>query len=270
MQGRQVNSASFHFVSHGNCYLHLPDANRPVELNQGDLLLFPRNQSHRISASELAPEQSKGIPFQDYQQGVLPDSTGLVCGLLELEHIHKNPLLDELPSVVIVRNQPGQHYWVAPLLELINRELQDSDAGCEAAIDKLADILFIQVIRCYLKDHQPLSGLLAALQDSKLHKALKLMHAKPADKWTLESLAAAVGVSRSVFAERFREVIGETPMGYLTRWRMQQAYHWLHNEHLSVMDVAERTGYQSDAAFSKAFKKEFGFGPGAARRDVST
>ncbi len=268
MQGKQVNNASFHFVSHGRCYLHLPEVEQVTELGQGDLLLFPRNQQHQISASQTVPQQSESSSFEDYQQGVLPDSTGLVCGLLELEHIHSNPLLDELPSVVIVRNQPEEHYWVMPLLQLINQELLDKSPGCEAAVDKLADMLFIQVIRCYLRHHQPATGLLAALQDDKLHKALRLIHAKPADKWTLDSLARAVGVSRSVFAQRFKVTIGATPMGYLTRWRMQQAYRWLHDEQLSVLDVSERSGYQSDSAFSKAFKKVFGFGPGAARRDL--
>lgn len=237
-------------------------------LEQGDLLLFPRSHKHQISVSDEPQPMRPTSPHDTYADGVLPGSTGLLCGLLELENVQRNPLLDELPDVWIMRYQQDQHEWLTPLLTMLSRELTDDSAGRDAVVNKLADVLFIQVIRDYMRHHQPNTGVIAALQDAQLHQALTLIHEDVAGNWTLESLAGEVGLSRSVFAERFKQVIGDTPMQYLLQWRMQRALHWLKDDKLSVMAVAERCGYQSDAAFSKSFKKVHGYGPGEARRGL--
>lgn len=271
MQGMQVNMASFHFVSKGNCFLHLPQASEPYCLQEGDFLLFPHSQSHKLSHYSQMPDES--LPANGmlgdvlgFEQPALTESTGLVCGLLELQHARPNPLLKELPPVVIVRNDPQLNTWLLPLVQLLQQELVDQSPGGEAVVDKLADVLFVQVIRHYLAHQSPTQGVLAALAEPQLHRALELLHAEPGYAWTLEELAQQIGLSRSVLAARFKQVLGLSVMQYLTEWRMQQAYIWLREEQQSVLEVAERCGYQSDAAFSKAFKKVLGFGPGEARK----
>jgi AraC family transcriptional activator of mtrCDE len=267
MNGVQTPTASFHFISHGCCYLHLLEQ-PSIRLQQGDLLLFPRSQAHIITAEPKLELENKKQDYFTYQQGILPESTGLVCGLLKLEHYKRHPLLDELPAVVVMRHDDISQPWLQPLLTMLNQELLDNSAGSEATIDKLVDVLFIKVIRHYLKKHKSEKGLLAALNDKPLHEALKLMHQDISIAWDLATLANQVGLSRSVFAERFKLVMGDTPIHYLTKWRMQQAYMWLKEENNSVLSASVRCGYQSEASFSKAFKKIMGFGPGQARRRV--
>lgn len=252
--------AAFHIVGRGRCWLHLRDAAAPQTLQDGDIVVFPHNAWHMLSgAPDLAGEDNLMPPA-----GEGPFTT-LVCGYFEFQAGDKNPILDALPEVLVVRREEaGRH------LELIGQLLIDearSEAiGTRTVLDKLADTLFVMVVRHHIGSLSDQSGLLAALADPRLRKALSVMHREPASAWTLESLAQVAGMSRASFAQRFSELVGTSPIEYLTRWRMTQAELLLRNPQISVATAAERVGYETEAAFRKAFKRVHGVGPGSIRR----
>lgn len=252
--------AAFHFVGAGQCWLHTRSAAPPEVLSGGDLAIFPHDAWHLMSG---APELD-GTENRMVMEGGGPFTT-LVCGYFEFLAGDKNPILDALPEVIVVRRSvAGRH------LELIGQMLLD-EAGTESigtrtVLDKLADTLFVMVVRHHVQHLSDQRGILAALADPRLRKALGAMHREPAKGWTLETLAQMAGMSRASFAQRFNELVGTTPIEYLTRWRMTQAELMLRNPQVSVASAAERVGYETEASFRKAFKRIHGVGPGSIRR----
>ncbi len=169
-----------------------------------------------------------------------------------------HPLIGELPDVIHVRGMESRHPgwldWVAPILI---GETGSGRPGAETIVDRLAEVLLIQVLRAHLLDHQQGRGFLAAIMDRRINNALKVIHAGAGDEFTLADIARAAGMSRSSLAGRFKDVMGEAPMAYLGRWRMLQARDLLSTTGLPLADVAERVGYGSEAAFSRAFRRAF-------------
>jgi AraC-like DNA-binding protein len=231
--------AAFHVVGEGRCWLHLRDA-PPQPLDGGDLVV-------------CLPDADDG-PF-----------TTLVCGYFEFMAGDKNPILDALPEVIVVRGSSGSPH-LGVIGRLLLEEADTADPGSRTVLDKLADTLFVMVVRHYINQATDRQGVLAALADTRLRRALAAMHREPARAWTLESLAQVAGMSRAGFAQRFADLVGSTPIEYLTRWRMTQAELLLRNPQVSVAGAAERVGYETEAAFRKAFKRIHGIGPGALRR----
>jgi transcriptional regulator GlxA family with amidase domain len=196
--------------------------------------------------------------------------TTLVCGDFDIERHAWNPLLESLPDVIVARHDdPANAQHLDAMLSLIVAEAGSDEPGGKAVVDKLAETLFVHVIRTHLRHQQAeAAGYLAALVDHHVGKALQAIHEEPGRKWTVEDLAHTAGQSRSAFAERFQRLAGITPLQYLTRWRMRRAHEWLTTGSDSVARIAERCGYDSEAAFAKVFKREIGVGPGAARRQA--
>jgi len=156
-------------------------------------------------------------------------------------------------------------------LQLMALEARDLQPGGETIITRLADILVVQAIRSWLAaDPVAQKGWLGALQDKQIGRAILLIQRYPAEAWTVASLAENVSMSRSAFAARFKDLVGETPMHYATRWKMNLALTWLKEQDLTLVTLADRLGYQSEAAFSRAFKRFIGMSPGAARRSEKT
>lgn len=257
--------ATFHMVSRGACWLHLPNLEQAIALASGDLVVFPHDAVHTISNSEQPP--AANIPRN---QTPNPEEKGpgatIICGYFEFERHHWNPLLDALPEVLVIHNEESAN---VPLMETLERvmtyEVESEQLGSALLIDKLSEILFIHVIRCYLR-HNHENGFIAALADAQIGKALGSIHENPAHHWNVKSLAKEAGLSRSAFAERFNRMVGMAPIQYLTHWRMTQAHEIFISTHESVARVASSSGYQSEVAFAKAFKKHFGYGPGEVRR----
>jgi AraC family transcriptional activator of mtrCDE len=252
--------ATFHLVGEGRCWLHLRDGAAPQALEGGDLVVFPHDAWHMLAGT---PELH-GDDDRLEMDGEGPFTT-LVCGYFEFMEGDKNPILDALPEVIVVRQQDaGRH------LELIGRllmeEAETAGPGSRTVLDKLADALFVMVVRHYINRSSDQRGLLAALADPRLRRALAVMHLESAKGWTLAALAQEAGMSCASFAQRFAEMVGTTPIDYLTRWRMIQAELLLRNPQVSVASAAERAGYETEAAFRKAFKRVHGVGPGAIRR----
>lgn len=257
--------ATFHLVARGGCWLHLDDTEEPVALAGDDLIVFPHDARHTITNSPYPVAD-------DFPRNRLPDeSTGgpgvtLICGYFDFDRESWNPLLDSLPDVMIIRNDgtetvPFSH----ALRHLLIHEIESAQLGATLVVDKLSEILFIHALRHHLKNSDE-QGFIAALADGKIGRILSRIHEQPAHNWSVERLAEVAGMSRSAFSARFTQLVGLSPMHYLSRWRMTKAHELLRSGAHSVAQVAERSGYQSEAAFAKAFKKQFGFGPGAARK----
>ncbi|MEM7098364.1 MAG: AraC family transcriptional regulator [Pseudomonadota bacterium] len=260
-----TGKASFHIVSHADCYIQSNDLNEEIRLQVGDCVLFPRDSKHLLSnVAECAftPNQQTAV---GYEEGLQPNGVGLICGYFHFRQNAASALLEILPDAVVIRRQDA-HANMATLMDLMIAESLNTAAGTEAVVDRLAEALFVIILKEHVSNGEQAVGLAAALKDPKIYKALVRMQAEPQAKWSVEQLAELAAMSRSTFAERFKTLLGESPMEYLTRWRMQLAYNMLDEERLSVLEVALRSGYESEASFAKAFKRIIGVGPGAVRQ----
>lgn len=260
-----TGKATFHLVASGTCWLHLQDKHEPLELRGGDLIVFPRDARHVISDNPEPPEPD--LPAGVVESGGDGPSTSLICGYFEFDSGQVNPLLDALPDAVHIESEHTSNaVWLDTLVTLISLETDSGTPGAEVIVDKLSDVLFIQVVRTYMRENGVHKGLLAALGDPQVYRVLQAVHENPGDKWSVESMAGCAGMSRSAFAKRFQRLMEITPMHYVTHWRMQRAYDALAGSRQSVASVAEMVGYLSEASFSKAFKQHIGVGPGSVRK----
>ena len=247
-------TAWFHLLDQGECWLTMGDSDVRVRMGAGDLVVLPRGTAHTL------------LPVEGPDGRVDESSyTTMLCGEFRFESTTGNPVMDALPDLMHVRGaESGDAY--RRLAQLLVNEAGHPGFGMQAVVDKLADALFVMALRQHLSGTEGRRGLFAALADSRLKRALEAMHRDPGRDWTVASLAEVALLSRTAFAERFAEVLEETPYQYLTRWRMAQALRLLRDPRLSVAHVAERLGYQTEAAFRRSFKRVHGYGPGSVRR----
>lgn len=269
--------ASFHVLLDTSCWLRLPDA-EPQVLQPGELVLLPHGHGHKLSDTPTGPTRSINELAEEHELttdhcGVLRHGGGgarttMICGAVRFGHAVAHPLLPLLPPVIRVRpDQQETVDWLASTLSFMTQEARNIRPGGQTVIARLADVLVIQAIRfCLEAQPEVPTGWMAALRHPHIGRAINLMHRRPGADWTLDSLGSAVGMSRSSFAERFAELVGEPPMQYLTRWRMHLAASWLRDQELNLANIAERLGYRSEAAFSRAFKRATGLPPATWRR----
>lgn len=255
-----MRRAAFHLIGAGTCWFHTRLSPSPQRLQAGDLVVLPHDDWHMLTAQP----QLQGEEVRPLSDGDGPFTT-MVCGYFDFQAGQRNPVLDALPPVIVVTAADGGRP-MAVLGELLLSEAECGDVGTRTVLDKLADTLFVIVVRQYLKQSDDPKGVLAGLADARLRKALAAIHRAPGEAWTLEALAQEAGMSRTSFAQAFNERIGTPPFDYLTRWRMTQAELLLRNPTVSVARVAEQMGYETEAAFRKAFKRVHGVGPGSVRR----
>lgn len=266
----------FHVVTSGGCSLEVEGA-EPLRLQPGDLALVPHGEGHRLRSDAGAPaptihELHRELVSGRYEilrHGEGGDATSMVCGGVSFDHPAAHNLVKLLPRIMHVEasNSP-QTDWMRSTLRLMAAEARELRPGGEIVITRLSDILIIQAIRSWIETAPAAqTGWLGALQDRQIGRALLLIHRDPARAWTLASLADELAMSRSAFAARFTELVGEPAMHYVTRWRMQVALNWLTEDGAAVGELASRLGYQSEAAFSRAFKRVIGVAPGAVRRN---
>ena len=268
----------FHLLSEGTCRVALPGASEVLDLRAGDLILFPHGDGHRLGSDlQLAPagaevlvEHSPDGGLARVRHGGGGARTRFVCGYLACDKRLCRPLLGALPRMLRVELGDGPAAaWVTATLQRGASETHAPKPGSEALLGRLAESLFVEAIRHYtasLPEDQ--SGWLAGLRDPHVGRALALLHADPARDWEVEALARESGLSRSALGERFVALIGEPPMQYLTGWRLALAAQSLSGTNEAVARIAERVGYESEAAFNRAFKREFGMPPAAWRRSV--
>jgi AraC-like DNA-binding protein len=263
----------FHVVATGSCWLSVPG--EPArQLRVGDLALVPHGRGHQLlsepghPAPDLfdLPRQAVSDRFEILQHGGGGASATVLCGAVCFDHPSARRLIEILPALLVLEASPRLD-WMHTTLRLLADEASNLRPGGDAVITRLADILVIQALRAWMEqDAAAQVGWLAALRDRQIGQALALIHRDPAHAWTLAELARAVAMSRSAFSARFTALVGESVMRYVTRWRMQLAYARLQSDGIPVAALAERFGYESEAAFSRAFKRVIGQSPGACRR----
>jgi AraC-like DNA-binding protein len=265
----------FHVVTSGRCWLEVEGA-EPCLLQPGDLALVPHGEGHRLASESGAPaaklfdlpHQHLSERYEIIRQGGGGALTTLLCGVIRFDQPAARHLVGVLPKLISVEawSSPEQE-WIQSTLRLLVAEARAIRPGGETIITRLADILVIQAIRAWIeRDPAAQTGWLGALRDRQVGPAIATLHREPARPWTVATLAAEAAMSRSAFAARFSELVGETPMQYVARWRMHVAHTWLQEDRATLGELAFRLGYRSEAAFGRAFKRFVGVPPGAVRR----
>jgi AraC-like DNA-binding protein len=276
-------AAQFHVLRRGRCWLTMNATAPagPLRLDAGDVVLLPRGHAHALADDPATRHE----PLQELLQRHHPEEhpgplrlggdgepATLICGYFTFAPGAVHPLLSVLPPLIVVRGEGGRaRSWLESTLDLIADETVAGRPGGETLVDRLTEALFIQVLRSHLAE-QPGDGApswLAGLRDPKVAAALGCIHRQPGHHWTVDDLARSAGMSRSAFSARFRELVGEPPLAYLTRWRMHLAAGHLQKTALTMPEIAERVGYQAEASFSKVFKKMWGVAPATYRREAA-
>ena len=260
---------SYHILTEGRCYGGVI-GEEPVELVAGDVIVFPHGDAHVMSSGRdvHGPHVYTTAPARYPHTVILgdggPRAVSAVCGFLGCDRRPFNPLLEALPRRMHLRGLPKA--WLDSFTREVTEESRFGRAGADEVLTRLAELMFIEVLRRYLDDLPPgQTGWLAGLRDDVVGRVLTLLHARPGHPWTLEELAREAASSRSSVALRFAQLVGQPPMQYLAHWRMQVAANLLAQSGAKVATIGAEVGYDSEAAFSRAFKKATGLAPGAWR-----
>ncbi|UQN14238.1 AraC family transcriptional regulator [Gulosibacter sp. ACHW.36C] len=270
------DSVSFHVVTTGSCWLRLPEV-EPIELRAGDLALVPHGRGHDLLSEpaavrgprvDLLPQKYLSEKYSILRHGGPGRTTQLICGIVSLDDPAARELMRTLPSVLFVDGGTLSAASASrDTLRLMAGELAQPQPGGEAIATRLADILVVQAIRMWLDtDPRARTGWLRALQHERIGRVLEAIHDDAGGEWHLNRMVSLATMSRSSFSARFTELVGEAPMGYLTRWRMSIAQSRLLEEDITVAKLALELGYQSEAAFNRAFTRLVGKTPGSIRR----
>jgi len=265
----------FHMVLSGHCWVEVEGA-EPLLVEPGELVLVPHGRGHDL-LSRLGMPTVKMFDLdreeinercESIRHGGGGEEATLICCTVRYEHPAAHQLIALLPPLISVQAVRAQEKdLIESMIRLLGAEARDQSPGSETVITRLADILLIQTIRSWIERDTAIErGWLGALRDKQLGHALFLIHRDPAQLWTVESLATEVAMSRAGFAARFKAMVGESPMQYVTRGKMHLALTWLKEEDAPLSELAPRLGYQSEAAFSRAFKRFMGVAPGGIRR----
>lgn len=279
---------AYHLVVKGGAWAAI-DGAPPARLGEGDIVVFPQGDAHLLSSAPGAKgplaedaawrlatrDDPKPIPVSVRGGAVQPGATLpadeatdlLVCGFIACDLRPFNPLIAALPRML---HMSTQHVgaWVGPMLHAAVRESRERRSGSAAVLERASEMMFVDVARRYLESlPEDATGWLAALRDRFVGPAIALMHDQPAEPWTIDELGRRVGLSRSALHDRFAQLVGQTPMQYLTSWRMQCGARMLRECRSTVATIALEVGYDSEAAFSRAFKRFVGKPPAAWRRE---
>lgn len=265
----------FHLITEGKCHYRENESDRALRLDAGDIVIIPHGNAHLMgNGSPITPIDSAPHLKEVFAEGRIlsqlgggGETTKLVCGYLTCDPQLGQVFLAGLPPIIKVhiRDSPSGK-WLEDTFRYSVDHAEASGPGGAAVIAKLSEVLFVETLRRYIAQlPSSQTGWLAGVRDPDVGKALALLHKQPSHPWTIASLAEAVGLSRSVLAERFRHYLSDTPMGYLTRWRLQLAAQVLTSTSKSVAEVAGEVGYESEPSFNRAFKREFGVPPARFR-----
>ncbi|MFE3324964.1 cupin domain-containing protein [Streptomyces sp. NPDC059176] len=275
-----VAGAGFHVVLHGTCWL-IPLDDAPhlgrLALGPGDVVFLRDGRGHILADHPSTPAEEENPdrfrpdgPIGTVTLGGDGPRTSLLCGNYHLDQGRPHPLMHQLPEVIHLSTGHGRHPELSAAVGLLATELENPRIGSTGIVPALIDSLLLYILRAWL-EAQPAAtatGWAAALRDRAVAPALAAIHDDPAARWTVDALAARAGLSRAAFARRFTTLVGEPPMAYLTRWRMTTAAQLLRESEAPLTTVAARTGYGSEYALAKAFKREYGQAPGGYRRQA--
>ena len=274
------NVARFHYVHRGRCFAQVANEEEAILLEQGDLIIIPHGASHTLSdpidvgvktvdqvVEESGFSGQGALVFGEPGKG---HETQLICGHFAFDPAAGHILIDALPPYIQIKDygqiSPG---WLEGTLKIIGAEVGHDQLGGDLIALRLSEIIFTQSIRHYLAHEGKNRQGLAGFADQQIRQALEAIHREPANTWTVESLARVAGMSRTAFSSKFSELVTLTPLNYLTTWRMQLARQLLVETDTSIIDVAMRSGYQSEASFGRVFKRYFDLPPAGYRRDLT-
>lgn len=267
-------AARFHVCLQGRCSIAVDGVERPQRMEEGDLIVVPHGRAHILG------DRPGGacVPLDDalrdagYDDGGLlaygggGDRVVLVCGHFAFEQRILHPLLDALPPLLhFAADETRDYRWLDHAMRFVDDEARADRPGGAAVVSRLAELLFIQVLRAWIERDGERIGPISAIRDPRLGRALRGLHERPARAWTVAMLARLAGMSRTSFAALFHERVGVAPMQYLARWRIEKAKVALRSASGGVAEIAEAVGYQSESAFCRAFKRHVGVAPGAYR-----
>jgi AraC-like DNA-binding protein len=273
--GDGIHDAAFLVVAQGACWLRVA-GQEPVQLVRGDVIMLPGGSPHALTSARDGRTQPARDLLAEHPPG--PDGVAdlggsgpavhLICGEFTFEHDQAHPVLSLLPPLLHVSGAPAADGGeLDAVVRMLAAELAESRPGTDTVVAHLADILFVHILRAWLADHEHAGpSWLRALGDSQIATALARLHAHPARPWTIEAIAAEVTMSRAAFARRFTSLVGEAPLAYLTRWRLNLAAQRLRDTDLAIAAVAGQVGYGSEYSFSRAFTRLHGQPPGRYRR----
>lgn len=256
--------AQFHLVTQGSCLARIGGTTLPVEA--GDILVFPTGREHWLADQETSKRENgpkvvraimDGKPLFQGQAA----ATTLVCGHFDFDRTVDHPFIKELPEFIhISQHEKRELSWLQGITDLVIEEAEKKWEGSQLISNKLGEVLFVHTLRAYFK-RGAISGFVAALQDGRIGKALRAIHNTPEADWQLLSLAQVAGMSRTGFSKRFKDLLGDTPLNYITHWRMLRAGELLTFGSQSVGEIAHAVGYSSEAAFNRVFKKRMALTP---------
>ena len=270
---------NFHIMLDGWCWAQVGDLSEPpLRLESGDAIIFAAGDPHFMGTEKgrrsnpnmdmYYRPNDRALPFTLKELGGQGEGARFVCGYLGCDAHPFNPILSALPRQLHIQKSSVGGALTRDLISVALQESSHPSAGSETFLSKLSELMFVQAIRQYIENAPEGShGILAGLRDRHVSAALALMHGKPSQNWTLDSIAHEIGLSRSAFAERFAQCMGVPAMQYLGNWRVQLAARSLEQQGVSIAQAAAAVGYESEAAFNRAFKRLVGVPPGAWRRN---
>lgn len=257
--------AQFHIVTQGNCLLKTE--HQTIQLQTGDIIVFPFGTSHWLADQENSNRKEGKEVVQSILNGK-PIFSGenisatLVCGHFDFDTAIDHPFIKELPELIHIQNKERKELsWLESISDLVIQEADKKQEGSEVIINKLGEILFVHTLRAYIQKAKYDRGFFAAIQDNRISKVLKAIHSSPESNWTLASMAQVAGMSRTSFSNRFKQLLGDTVLTYLTQWRILHAKELLKEGTKPVGEIAEMVGYKSEAAFNRVFKGKVSLSP---------
>lgn len=273
-----IQIIAYHFIVDGNLYVSTGDE-PPIKVRAGEVVLLPRNDPHTLSSTpDLAPTNARDL-IQPDANGGLPgiihggggEPAHVVCGFLAGETLY-NPLIESLPRILTLDVQQGaSRDWIEASLRFAADELRKGHFATSSVMSRLSELLLVESVRNYastLGEHE--TGWLKGVADPQIGRALALMHRDTRSPWSAETLAKEVALSRTTFMNRFTALVGMPPIRYLTVWRLQAARSTLRETRMTIAQLAHSVGYESEEAFSRAFKREFGVSPARWRDQQNT
>ncbi len=268
----QDSRSQFWRLLKGTCYLRVP-GEKVIKLNVGDIVCIPHGSKHLISGKSnttCVPASQFGKAFHSGKplfQGK-DEETILMGGHFEFTPSVQHPFIKTLPKVIHINTTKELNLWLQQAAVMMNEEISTEKIGSKLILGRLVDILFVLIIRAYIEQADIKKGFLLALKDTRISNSLKSMHESPEKDWTLHQLAVTAGMSRTLYCREFKRLVGETPLSYLTNWRILKAKEILAESKENISEVASKVGYQSEAAFNRLFKSKIGETPASYRRKI--
>ncbi|MBV1856394.1 AraC family transcriptional regulator [Catellatospora tritici] len=276
VRAERFSGTAFHVVLAGTCWL-IPPEGAAIALGVGDVVCLPHGCGHALvdsPSTPLADAPSASLTkVAPSTEDVDRATTVLLCGAYTLDRTRPHPLFAELPEVIHLPARLGHRPQLHTVVHLLGDEVANPDEGSEAVVSALLDMMLLYILRTWLREQTEngqATGWAATLSDPTIAATLRHIHRQPARQWTVEALGAEAGLSRAAFSRRFTSLVGKPPLSYLTWWRMTLAAQMLRDSDKPMQTVAQRTGYTSEFAFAKAFKREYGVAPGRYRQQSRT